>query len=504
MTIGDFIHRQTRSISMYKGMTMGLLGIWACALIGSSVGWLSFQPLALVATTALLILSVWGSSAVCGWLFGVRPHLDSSIITGLILAFLFTPTIDVAQLVVLIFVGCIAGVSKFVVTWRGRHVFNPAAFAAVVIGLTGLGAASWWVATPVLTPVVLAVVLASLYQSRRWLVPGIFLAVTIPVLLIQFTLFGATPTESLWLLMSWPLLFLAGIMLTEPLTLPPRKWQMYIVALVTAVAFVLPVKWGAFQMTPALALLVGNIVAAIFARRQAIALTFKARRPLTPTTDELVFEPSSPLIFVPGQYMELSLPHRKADFRGIRRSFSITSLPNAKEVTFGVKFYSPSSSFKQALKTLQPGTVIQATTISGDFVLPKDTARPLLLIAGGIGVTPFISQLASLQNVGEAARRDAILVYAVSDVSEVAYREILEKSGVKVVLVAPTRPKTLPKHWIYIKGARIDFTELSRAVPDSAKRWVYVSGPTPFVQNTSRELRKLGVRGVTRDYFLGY
>ncbi len=487
---------------MYKGIILGLLGIWVCALVFAFIGWLAFSPLELLASTAVLVVSVSVASVLCGWLFGIKPQLDSSIITGLIMAFIFSPTAEVPQLVMLAFAGLIAGASKFIVTWRGRHIFNPAAFAAVVIGLVGLGAATWWVATPVLTPIVLAVILVSLYQSKRWLVPGVFLAITIPVLVIQFLLFGATLNESIWLLMSWPILFLAGIMLTEPLTLPPRKWQMYIVAAIVAVAFLLPIKFGAFQMTPALALLVGNIAAAIFANRRAIILKFKKRQALTPTTDELVFETAVPLKFEPGQYMEVTFPHNKADFRGIRRSFSITSTPGDKDVTFGVKFYTPSSSFKKALKTLKPGVLIQATTIGGDFVLPKDTTRPLLFIAGGIGVTPFISQLTSTYYSSDT--RDVTLVYAVNDPSEIAYRDSLEKSDVKVVIVAPSKPADLPKDWKYSKGSRIDFAHLPELVPDIAQRWAYVSGPTPFVQNASHELRKLDVRGLKHDYFVGY
>lgn len=503
MKLAEFINNQSRSITMYKGITLGLIGIWVCALIFSFIGWLGFSPIELLLSTLVLVVSTCVASVLCGWLFGVKPQFVSSVITGLILAFIFLPTAEVPQLIMLAFAGLIAGASKFVVTWRGRHVFNPAAFAVVVISLAGLGSGAWWVATPVLTPIVLAVILVSLYQSKRWLVPGIFLAIAIPALLVQFLLFGASFPESIWLLMSWPLLFLAGIMLTEPLTLPPRKWQMYIVAAVVGVAFVLPIRFGIFQMTPAVALLLGNIVAAVFANRYAITLTFKKRHALTPTTDELVFEPSRRVQFEAGQYMELTFPHNKADFRGIRRSFSMTSMPQDEEVTFGVKFYTPSSSFKKALKTLKPGAQIQVASIGGDFVLPKDTTRPLLFVAGGIGVTPFLSHLGT-SYYSVADRPDVTLVYAVSDPSEIAYRDELEKCDVKVVIVAPSKPADLPKDWKYIKGSRIDFAQLPEIVPDIAERWAYVSGPTPFVQNTSHELRKLNVRGIKHDYFVGY
>ena len=485
---------------MYMGIGLGLSGIILVALVLAAMGSFSFTPLALAVSAAVLVASTYISSLLCGWLFGVKPFWESSVITGLILALIFTPSADLTQLVVLAFVGFIAGISKFVITWRGRHIFNPAAFAAVVIGLTGLGVASWWVATPLLTPIVLLVVLMSLYQSKRYWVVGTFLAITIPVLLIQFLLFGATFGESLWLLMSWPILFLAGIMLTEPLTLPPRRWQMYLVAAVTAVAFLIPFKIGVVQMTLALALLVGNIVAAVCAGRSVLNLKLKKRNSLTPSTDEFTFETEKPFIYEPGQYIELMVPHKRADFRGTRRRFSITSVPGEKRVSFGIKFYEPSSSFKQTLRTLGDGTVIRATVVAGDFVLPKDTKRPLLFIAGGIGITPFISHLRSLKK----DVRDITLVYAVSSEQEIAYKEELVKSGVRVVIVSAHQQKNLPNSWNFGKGARIDYDTLSELVPDIASRWAYISGPTPFVQSGKKQLRKLGARGVKTDYFAGY
>lgn len=487
---------------MYKGISLGLTGMWSVALLLTFMGQLGFSPLALTLSTLVLGFSTYLTSQLCALLFGVKSHGESSFITALILVFLFTPTTDPAQLVVLGFVGMIAGASKFIVTWRGRHIFNPAALAAAVITIAGLGSASWWVATPYMTPVVLAVAAVSLYQSKRFLVVGVFLAITIPALVIQFLAFGATVTESLWLLMSWPILFLATIMLTEPLTLPPRKWQMYIVAAVVAVAFLLPIQVGSIQMTPALALIIGNIIAAIFAARYAVTLTFKKRRPLTATTDELVFTPSAPLAFEPGQFAELTLFHKRPDFRGVRRSFSITSLPEANEVSFGIKYYQPSSTYKKTLRQFSKGDALRISNLGGDFVLPKQQDRPLLFVAGGIGVTPFISHIRSLQKSKEV--RDIVLVYAVSSPEEIAYEEELVASGISVIIVTAVKPKNLPKIWRYLKGSRIDFGELTALIPDIADREAYVSGPTSFVQGGKSSLRKLGVRSVKSDYFAGY
>lgn len=499
-TVVEFINNQSRSISMYKGMALGLGGVWLSALVLSIVGVLSFSPVALIVSMLVLVLSTYGASWLCAKLFGLYTHADSSIITGLILAFIFSPSLEPSRLIVFAFAGMIAGASKYIVTWRGRHIFNAAALAAVVIGLTGMSASVWWVATPVLAPIVLLVVLISLYKSKLYAVPGIFLAITVPAVIIQSLQYGANLTESLWLVLSWPLLFLAGVMLTEPLTLPPRRWQMYCVSAFVAAVSLIPLKVGALHMTPALALLMGNILAAVFAGRKAVQLRFKSRTSLTLTTDELVFSTETPLSFIPGQYIEITTPHRQADFRGVRRSFSITSAPGSKNISFGVKFYEPSSSFKKAFRSLKAGDIVNATQIAGDFVLPKDKTKPLLFVAGGIGVTPFISHIKSMAN----EMRDVVLVYAVREYQEVAYREVLERSGVKVIIVSANKPDTLPKSWLHCEASRVNFDQIKEMVPDIIKRTAYVSGPVPFVHSSKKTLRKLGVRSVKTDYFAGY
>jgi len=502
MNIGELVNKAANVFTMYKGITFGLLGIWSAALTLAFFGQLAFSPLAIVASLLIAVLSVYGASYACSRIFGVHIHPESSIITGLILTLIITPTLDVGGLVVLLFAGIIAGVSKFIVVHNGRHIFNPAALAAFIIGVAGLGGASWWVATPVLTPIVLIVALISLYKSHRMLVAGVFLAVAVPLLLVVFATYGTNFLESAYLLLSWPLLFVAGVMLTEPLTLPPRKWQMYVVAAVVGILFAIPLDLVIVEMTPALAILVGNVVATIFLARERISLVFKKRIPLTPTTYEYVFTPNKPIHFTAGQYIEIQLPHKKADFRGIRRSFSMTSAPGAKEVSFGIKFYQPSSTFKTALKALPIGATISGTGYWGDFVLPKNPSTPILYIAGGIGITPFISHLQATRSLDNV--RNTVLIYAVNNPDEIAYKDILIRAGIKVVIVTREKIKDLPYNWKQVKTSRITKEVIAKSVIDVAKRHAYVSGPTPFVGTAKHALKALKAKRIETDYFVGY
>ena len=502
MYMKERVSKMSNLFTMYRGMSFGLLAIWAVAFALAFFNQIHYSPLAMLVSLVVVVASVYGASYACGRIFGVHIHGESSLITGIILALIISPTLEVGGLAVLLFAGIIAGVSKFIVVHKGRHIFNPAALAAFVIGVAGLGGASWWVATPVLAPIVLLVVGIVLYKSHRVLVAGTFLAVAVPILLIVFATYGTTFLENAYLLLSWPLLFVAGVMLTEPLTLPPRKWQMYVEAAIVGVLFAVPFNLSIVDMTPALAILVGNVVATLFLARERISLVFKKRRPLTPTTDEYIFTPNKPINFTAGQYLEVQLPHKKADFRGFRRSFSVTSVPGENEIAFGIKFYTPSSSFKSALKALPLGSTISATGYWGDFVLPKNQSTPVLYIAGGIGITPFISHLQATEDKKDI--RNTVLIYAVNNPDEIAYKDTLVRSGIKVIIVTKEKIQDLPYGWKQIKNSRISQEIIANAVLDVSKRRAYISGPTPFVVSTKRALKALKAKHIETDYFVGY
>ena len=485
---------------MYKGISMGLLALWAVAFVGSFFGLIAYSPVALVANLLVGVLSIWGASYVCGRIFNVSVHFESSLVTGLILALIVTPSAG-AGLIALLFAGIVAGVSKFVVVHNGRHIFNPAALGAFVIGISGVGVVSWWVATPVLAPILFLVVLISLYKTRRMLIAGVFLAVSVPLLLVVFSSYGTALTDNLVLLLSFPILFIAGIMLTEPLTLPPRKWQMYVESAIVGLLVVAPFYVTTFEITPALALLIGNVVALVFLLRSRIMLELKSRVALTPTTDELIFTPNKPIKFTAGQYLEVQIPHKKQDFRGARRSFSMTTVPNTDEVGFGIRFYQPSSSYKKKLKAMPIGSIVSATGYWGDFVLPKDTTKPLLFVAGGIGITPFISHLKTIQN---DEKRNIVLLYAVNNHDEIAYKDVLAKAGIKVIIVTKEKLKELPFNWKQIRTSRLSEKDIAQYVTDVSLRYTYVSGPNLFVSASKTALRRLKAKRIKTDYFAGY
>ena len=520
-TARDVLDRHLGRVTMYRLVSIVLAVLVAVYTIFTATGVIEGLSTGdnLICLVVLLIAS-YGSNRLLGLVWRLRPHAESSIITALLLFFLFVPilAVDAGNLVWLALAAVLANASKYVLAWRGRHVFNPAAAGAflVVVGQELIGRderinAIWQTAaTERLFPFVVVGALIVLWRTRRLDVAAVFVVVA-GVLVVARLLDLAGPDQSFVDVLrstaySYPIVFLAGFMLSEPLTLPPRRRQQLAVAAVTGVVFAYPmwIGWftddppslGVLTITPELSLLVGNLVAFAFARRRGLTLELEGRRQLTPETHELTFRSTRPVPFTPGQYVELTLPHAGVDGRGSRRTFSISSPPTDDgRVAVTLRVPETSSSFKKALMALEPGDRVHGTGVGGDFVWPSDPATPLLLVAGGIGITPFLSQLR------HEASRDAVLVYGVSSPDEVPFVE--ELADARVVLVCPERPRHLPAGWTYVEAPFLSADVIADAVPDIAGRRAYVSGPPAMVNAVRSGVAKRS-RSLVTDYFSGY
>lgn len=510
-------------VTMYRFVIGVLLALVAVYVVFTATG--VIEGLSTGANLAALVVLVVASdlsNRVLGRVVGVRPHAESALVTALLLFFLFVPlpTSSIADFAWLAATAALAHASKYVIAWRGRHLLNPAAAGAVLVvlaqwavGRDGTINAVWQTAAsePML-PFVAVGALLVLWRTRRTAVGLTCVAVAGVLVVAALTLeLGMSTGDAVRLAAtSYPLVFLAGFMLTEPLTLPPRRPQQLAVATVVGVLLALPtaavlIDWtvptlGPLSLTPEVALVLGNLLAFGFARRTGIELEVARVRPLGGDTVEVAFSPRRPVAFRAGQYLELHLPHAGADGRGVRRVLSISSPPGAERLTVAVRVPQDGSTFKQALTGLAPGDRVHATGVHGDFVWDRrgrGSRRPLLLVAGGIGITPFMSQLRSRDP------RDTVLVYGVSDGDAIAYRDELVAAGVRVVLVCPEPPADLPDSWQHVVAPALTPEVVADAAPDHRSRLAYLSGPPAMVTALRRGLRSR-VAGVRTDAFVGY
>lgn len=210
------------------------------------------------------------------------------------------------------------------------------------------------------------------------------------------------------------------------------------------------------------------------------------------------FKPEKPVNYIAGQFTEIRLPHQNVDDRGDKRWFTISSSPTDELVSITTRFAHNSSSFKQELLTMKPGKPLHLADPMGDFVLPKDKTIPLLFVAGGMGITPMHSMIKFLKDVGE--QRDIHLVYALSRLEDLAWRELFESYSLTFTPIV----KQAPDNWNGETGSLSSERIISFVT--TANSLVYISGPEPMIETFFDELQNRGINKnrLVTDYFPGY
>ncbi|HSE60716.1 MAG TPA: hypothetical protein VLA88_00300 [Candidatus Saccharimonadales bacterium] len=501
-----FIDDYLNSITMYRLLLCGLMIIAGSAIGLSVVGLLDHNWLSLAISAVLLPGVCFVANKVFAYIFGAATNHESALITGLILFCIFLPPQTITQAATLALVGVIAMASKYILTFHKRHIFNPAAIAAVIIGLSGLMYAGWWIATAVMLPIGAIFGLLILRKLHRFTMFSVFLVIALMVVFITSQGDGRTVQQILVdSFVSWPLLFFGAVMLTEPLTTPPtKKWQLMYGGLV-GLLLGSRLHVGDFYMTPEIALVLGNLFSfATNSLRRRVPLKLISRQEIAPNTFHFTFQPASPIRHMAGQYAEVTLPLAHADSRGNRRTFTIASSPTEDTVQFGIKMNTPPSAFKKVLNAMNPGGHMSTNHIAGDFVLPNDTNAKLIFIAGGIGITPFRSMLKYLLDTDQT--RDIVLFYQVLAPQQIAYRDLITeaaKNGVKAVYVITDKQPADLTDTEYEQGF-ITPEMIGKHVPDVPERIFYISGPPAMVKNYTKMVRTMHAKGVKTDYFPGY
>lgn len=288
-SLSTWLDSVTARVTMYRLVLIALLVVVAAALVTSAAGLIAYEPLAILANGAAVVVATLVSNRLFALVFRVRPHTESSLVTALILLLLFQPSLTTLSVGAVALAGVIASASKYLLAVRGRHVVNPAAFAAVVISVA-LPAAfpGWWVGAPALLPVVLVAALVILHRTRKLPLGAVFVVVATVGVALAGLSFGSSLSAALSAaVLSSPIVFFAGFMLTEPLTLPPRRWQQLALAVVVGVLFAVPFHFGPLYGTYELALVIGNILSFAVGQRRGVRLEFVERRRLSPSSWEL-------------------------------------------------------------------------------------------------------------------------------------------------------------------------------------------------------------------------
>jgi predicted ferric reductase len=213
-------------------------------------------------------------------------------------------------------------------------------------------------------------------------------------------------------------------------------------------------------------------------------------RPERGETYSLALEPEghAGMRFEPGQFAWLTA--YKSPFAAHEHPFSFSSSSERHDrLEFGIKEL---GDFTSTIKDLAIGTQVYIDGPYGAFSPDRHVDDDaLVLIAGGVGISPIMSILRSMADRGD--RRPAVLLYGSFSLDWATFREDLdalqERLNLRLVHVLE-RP---PEAW---EGERGYVTRdmLARYLPPEGTRYcVYLCGPTPMLNAVERALASLGV-----------
>ena len=207
-----------------------------------------------------------------------------------------------------------------------------------------------------------------------------------------------------------------------------------------------------------------------------------------------------------GQSLLLTLINpAETDSMGDSRTFTIASAPGEAELMIATRLRD--TAFKRVLKSAPAGTVVEIDGPDGEMVLHEDAARPAVFLAGGIGITPFLSMVRDA-----AARRlphRLVLFYAnrrPEDTAFLSELQAMEQANRNYRLIAVmAEPEKSRQPWTgeagYIRRALLE-----RHLPDPASAIYYLAGPPAMSLAMQRMLGDMGIgeESVRHEEFYGY
>jgi ferredoxin-NADP reductase len=210
--------------------------------------------------------------------------------------------------------------------------------------------------------------------------------------------------------------------------------------------------------------------------------------------------------FQAGQSMNVSLiDPPETDGKGNARSFSIASAPHETELVIATRMRD--TAFKRVLKAMPAGGRVRLRGPAGAFTLDGADARPAVFLAGGIGITPFVSM--SRHAAHDRLTRELWLFYSNRRPEDAAFLEELAALprrnpryrfvGTMAEMAKSSRP------WSGETGF-LDRAMLERHLKDLAASVYYVAGPPGLVEAMRKMLADAGVEdeAIRTDEFFGY
>ena len=204
--------------------------------------------------------------------------------------------------------------------------------------------------------------------------------------------------------------------------------------------------------------------------------------------------------FVPGQFVSVK---RYVGELGVDqpRQYSLSDAPHGKWLRISVKREAgredvPAGRLSTLLhEDLEVGSIVEVTAPMGEFRLDLDKTTPVVLVSGGVGLTPMMSMISTLV-AAESPRRIAF-VHACRNARVHAFKRWLAEAmathaNVSRAVFYEEVSETDREGVDYDFAGRIDFSRIAdqAILPDAD---YYLCGPVPFMQQQRETLIALGV-----------
>lgn len=197
-----------------------------------------------------------------------------------------------------------------------------------------------------------------------------------------------------------------------------------------------------------------------------------------------------PFTHLPGQFLTVTVP---ADGKPVKRSYTIASSPTQQDYAEITVKHEEAGVVSGHLHTqVQPGGLLEFSGPSGSFIFTGRECKCILLIGGGVGITPLMSVLRYLTD--RSWPGDIYLLYGVRTPRDIIFREELDylqrrHPNLRVVITV-SRPEGTD--WKGPTG-RIGKELIVQSVPDLTSRYVHICGPVPMMEATKKMLTELSV-----------
>ena len=197
-----------------------------------------------------------------------------------------------------------------------------------------------------------------------------------------------------------------------------------------------------------------------------------------------------PFAYLPGQFLTLHITPA-----GIptKRSYTIASTPTWRDrVEITVKRENRGLVSRWLHDELKVGEEVCIEAPNGTFIFTGEQAENVVLIGGGVGITPMMSVARYLTEKSWRGKVSLILSFRAP--RDYIFREEIAKLQARNTNLSLTVTMSNPgnESWSGTVG-RIDAALLAAAVPDIGMRRVHICGPAEMMESTKAALLKLAV-----------